>query len=116
MSKSNIAIPKEIIMDDAESFSPGVLLQMQKVGEELENHRASRTGFVGKIRKIGDGIAAVWHAIKSLVGKKVDDPLLKAACDEYRVHAITEKGENVKKASTFIEQILTSKGGTISRG
>lgn len=120
MSQNNIEIPKVIIMDDEmkKSFSPGVLSQMQKVGQELERHRESRGSWVaGTIRRMGDGVATVWNALTSLFGKTVDDPQLKAACDEYnqKGHAIVAKGDNAKKASTFAEQILVSKGGTIPR-
>ena len=116
MKHHNITIPQNLTIDDSmkKNFSPEVLAKMEEVGRELEKRIAQRSTFSGKFRqKVGDYSAIVAHAFKKLFGKKVDDPNLKKACDEYNKNSPHLEGEKAKNVGKFVAQALHSKGGKI---
>lgn len=116
MVHHNITIPKDLIIDDSmkKSFSPQVLAKMEEVGRELEKRIEKRSTFAGKFRqKTRDYSAIVIHAFKKLFGKKVDDPNLKKACDEYNKNSPHLEGEQAKKVGKFVAHVLSSKGGKV---
>lgn len=117
MKDHNITIPQKLTIADSmkKNFSPEVLAKMEEVGQELEKRIAQRSTFAGKFRqKTGDYAAIVIHAFKKLFGKKVDDPNLRKACEEYNENSPNLEGEQAKNVGKFVAQVLTSKGGKIN--
>ena len=91
-----------------------IVEKMHNVGQELQKRLYERMKFSGKLKQgVEDFGSKVVNAFSKLFGKKVDDPALKAACEEChtKITAIQKQNPNSIEMTKFIDNVLSARSG-----